>query len=215
MKQFIPYIKKYRAYVILSPILMILEVITDILVPYLMAKIVDIGIKNQDINYIVKIGLLMIGIALIGMMFGVLSAHCGARAGYGFASEVRLETFKKVEEFSFANLDQFNVSSLITRLTNDCNTIGQVTMMSLRMGVRAPFMMIFALFMAININSSLAMVFGVAIPFTVIVTFIILSKARPLFFKIQTKVDRVNAIIKENLAGIRVVKTFNRQSYEE
>lgn len=215
LKELLPHMKKYRIFAILSPLLMILEVMTDIAVPYLMSRIVDVGIKNQDIDYIIRIGLLMILAALTGMVFGAVSAHFGARAGFGFASEIRLETFKKVEDFSFANLDQFSVSSLVTRLTNDCNTIGRVTMMSLRMGVRAPFMMVFALLMAININSSLALVFGVAIPLTVIGIVIILRKARPLFFIIQEKVDRVNAIIKENLAGMGVVKSFNRQSHEE
>ena len=185
MRELLPHMKKYRLYAFLSPILMILEVLTDIAVPYLMSKIVDVGIKNQDIDYIIKVGLLMIAAALIGMTFGVISSHFGAKAGFGFASEIRLETFKKIEDFSFANLDQFSVSSLVTRLTNDCITIGRVTMMSLRMGVRAPFMMIFALLMAININSSLAMVFGVSIPFTVIFIGILLKRGRPLFMKIQ------------------------------
>lgn len=215
MKKLLPYMKNHMIYAILSPILMILEVLADILIPYLMSRIVDIGIANQDIEYVIRIGIIMIVAALMGMVFGVLSAHCGARAGYGFAAEIRAETFKKIQGFSFANLDQFTVSSLITRLTNDCNTIGQVTMMSLRMGVRAPFMMIFALIMSFTINSSLAMVFGVSIPLTVIVITVVLIKARPLFLKIQTRVDRVNAIIKENLAAIRVVKSFNRQKHEE
>ncbi len=207
--------KKYRIYAILSPILMILEVVADIVIPYLMSLIVDVGIANRDIDYIIKVGLLMILAALLGMTFGILSAHCGARAGYGFAAEIREETFKKVQSFSFANLDKFTVSSLITRLTNDCNTIGQVTMMSLRMAIRAPFLLLFALIMSFTINSSLARVFMVAIPVTVAVITIILYKARPLFLKLQSRVDRVNAVIQENLIGIRVVKSFNRQKYEE
>lgn len=215
MKKLLPYMRKYIKYAILSPILMILEVVGNILIPYLMSYIVDIGIVDRDVEYIVKIGLLMIGIALIGMTFGIMSAHCGARAGFGFAAEVRKKIFEKVQGFSFANLDTFSVSSLVTRLTNDCNTLGQVTMMSLRMAVRAPFMMIFALIMAFTINPSLVRVFLVVIPFTTIILFIILKKARPLFLKLQTRVDRVNAIIQENLTGIRVVKSFNRQDYEE
>lgn len=207
--------KKYRIYAILSPILMILEVVADIVIPYLMSLIVDVGIANRDIDYIIKVGLLMILAALLGMTFGILSAHCGARAGFGFAAEIREETFKKVQNFSFANLDRFTVSSLITRLTNDCNTIGQVTMMSLRMAIRAPFMLLFALIMSFTINSSLARVFMVAIPVTVAAIAIILYKARPLFIKLQSRVDRVNAIIQENLIGIRVVKSFNRQKHEE
>lgn len=207
--------KKYWIYAVLSPILMILEVFADILIPYLMSIIVDIGIANGDINYIVKIGIIMIVSALLAMSFGVMSAHAGARAGYGFAAEIRKDVFKKVQGFSFANLDKFTVSSLITRLTNDCNTLGQVTMMSLRMAIRAPFMMVFALIMAFKINSSLARVFMVSIPLTAIAIFMILKKARPLFRSMQTRVDRVNAVIQENLTGIRVVKSFNRQEFEE
>lgn len=194
---------------------MILEVLGDILVPYLMSWIVDIGIENKDIDYVLKIGFIMLGVVLLGILFGVLSAHAGARAGYGFAAEIREETFKRVQSFSFANLDKFQVSSLITRLTNDINTIGQVTMMSLRMAIRAPFMMIFALIMAFRINASLAKVFMVSIPFLVVVIIIVLLKARPLFLKFQGKVDDVNAVIQENLTAIEVVKSFNRQDYEE
>ncbi len=215
MKKLLPFMKKYRMFAILSPILMILEVLADIIIPYLMSRIVDVGIVNQDGAYIVQIGIIMIISALLGMTFGIISAHCGAKAGYGFAAEIRKEAFKKVQGFSFANLDQFTVSSLITRLTNDCNTIGQTTMMSLRMAVRAPFMMIFALIMALRINASLVKVFLVAIPVTALVIAVVLYKASPLFKKLQTRVDRVNAIIQENLTAIRVVKSFNRQDHEE
>lgn len=207
--------RKYAIYAFLSPLFMILEVLADIIIPYIMSRIVDVGIVNQDIQYIVTLGITMIVAALLAMIFGILSAHCGARAGFGFAAEIREETFKRIQDFSFANLDQLTVPSLITRLTNDCNTIGQVTMMSLRMAVRAPFMMIFALIMAFTINASLAKVFMVAIPVTAIVITMVLYKAGPLFRRLQSRIDRVNAIIQENLIGIRVVKSFNRQVYEE
>ena len=194
---------------------MILEVLADVFIPFLMSRIVDVGIRNGDINYIVRIGLIMVASALLAMVFGILSSHCGARAGFGFAAEIRKKTFKQIQKFSFANLDKFTVSSLITRLTNDCNTIGQVTMMSLRMAIRAPFMFLFALIMAIAINPSLAMIFLITIPLISIIIFLVLKKARPLFLRLQSRVDKVNAIIQENLTGIRVVKSFNRQEYEE
>jgi len=215
LRTLLPYMKKYWIYAVLSPILMILEVLADIIIPYLMSRIVDIGIANQDIDYIVRTGVIMILSALLAMAFGVMSAHAGARAGYGFAAEIRKDVFKKVQEFSFANLDRFTVSSLITRLTNDCNTLGQVTMMSLRLAIRAPFLMLFAVIMAFKINSSLAKVFMVAIPLTALGFILGLKKARPLFRKMQSRIDRVNAVIQENLIGIRVVKSFNRQEYEE
>lgn len=215
LKKLVPFMKKYTSYAVLCPILMITEVVADILIPYLMSLIVDVGIANRDVGYVVKIGGIMILAALIGMILGVISSYFGATAGYGFAAEIRKAVFKKVQDFSFTNLDNFSVSSLITRLTNDCNTLGQVAMMSLRMAVRAPFLMIFALIMAFRINARLASVFMVSIPLTVILLGIIMTKARPLFIKMQSRVDKVNAIIQENLIGIRVVKSFNRQKHEE
>lgn len=215
MKKLLPYMDKYKMYAFLTPVLMILEVLTDILIPFLMAKIVDVGIHNQDINYILKMGALMVFLALLGMTFGVISAFFGSKAGHGFASELRLETFRRVQNFSFGNLDEFSVSSLITRLTNDITTIGQVTVMSLRMGFRAPFMMIFALFMATTINAQLTLIFAVSIPITAVIMIVVLTKARPLFRKIQTQIDGLNAVIKENLTAIGVVKSFNREKFEE
>ncbi len=215
MRKLLPFMKKYMRYAMLCPLLMILEVAADIVIPYLMSLIVDVGIANRDIDYVVKIGFIMILAALFGMTVGIISSHFGAKAGFGFSAEVRKTVFKKVQGFSFANLDKFSVSSLITRLTNDCNMLGQVAMMSLRLAIRSPFMMIFALIMAFNINASLASVFMVAIPVMVILLGIIMTKARPLFIKMQSRVDRVNAIIQENLIGIRVVKSFNRQKHEE
>ena len=180
MKTLLPYMRKYLVYAVLCPIFMILEVLADIFIPYLMSRIVDIGIANRDIHYIVKVGLVMVAAALLGMLFGIISAHFGARAGFGFAAEIRKQAFKKVQSFSFANLDQFTVSSLITRLTNDCNTIGQVTMMSLRMAVRAPFLMLFALIMAFNINQSLAKVFMVAVPLTALTIGVVCQSSAPV-----------------------------------
>lgn len=215
MRKLLPLMKKYMVFAILSPIFMIIEVLGDVIIPYLMAGIVDVGIANQDINYIVKTGIMMIVVALVAMTLGVSSSFFGASAGYGFAAEIRQKVFEKVQGFSFANLDTFTVSSLITRLTNDCNTIGQVTMMSLRMAIRAPFMMIFALFMAFRVNASLAKVFLISLPVLAIAITITLSKARPLFLKLQTHVDKVNGVIQENLTNMRVVKSFNRQDFEE
>lgn len=215
MKKLLPYMKKYRIYAILTPILMILEVLGDVMLPYLMSRIVDVGIVNKDTQYVVKIGFIMIGATVLSMIFGIISAHFGAKAGHGFASEIRKETFNNIQQFSFANLNQFSVSSLVTRLTTDINIIGRVTMMSLRLAIRAPFMLIFALIMAIKINASLVKIFLISVPFTVLVISIVIVKARPLFLKLQTRIDDVNSVIQENLTAIRVVKSFNRQDYEQ
>lgn len=215
MKRLLPHMEKYKFYAIMTPILMMLEVVTDIMVPFLMAKLVDVGIQNNDINYVIKVGSLMVLLALGGIFFGVLSAFFSGKAGNGFAAELRLETFTRIQDFSFENLDEIPVPSLITRLTNDINTIGQVTVMALRMGVRAPFMMVAALFMAININASLATVFAVSIPVTLIIMGLVMAKGRPIFTRIQKQVDNLNDVIKENLTAIGVVKSFNRESFEE
>lgn len=207
--------KKYIVFAIFSPIFMILEVLGDVFIPYLMSKIVDVGIANQDVNYITKIGFIMILVAFLAMFFGVSSSFFGANAGFGFAAEIRQKVFEKIQTFSFTNLDSFTVSSLITRLTNDCNTIGQVTMMSLRMAIRAPFMLVFAFIMAFRVNSSLAKIILLSLPILAIAITFVLTKARPLFLKLQTNVDKVNGIIQENLTNMRIVKSFNRQDFEE
>lgn len=215
LKKLLPFMKKYRTYAILSPIMMILEVAADVLVPFLMSRIVDVGIKNQDMDYVIRTGLLMILLALSGIFMGVVSSFFGARAGYGFAAEIRAKAFERIQNYSFANLDTLSAPTLITRLTTDADMLGQVAMMSLRMAIRAPFLMILALFMSVTVNPGLSMVFLVAIPVVIVILLIVLKFANPMFKSIQRRVDRLNAIIQENLIGIRVVKSFNRQPYEE
>lgn len=211
----LPYMKKYKFYAILCPVMMVLEVLADIFVPYLMSFIVDVGIANGDISYVVRMGIYMILIAMFGMTMGVISSFYGAKAGYGFAAELRADAFRAVQGFSFANIDQMSVPSLITRLTTDIDMLGQVAMMTLRMAVRAPFMMVFALIMSVSVNARLSIVFFVAIPVVVIAIGILMKKAMPLFEIVQTKVDRINGIVQEDLVGIRIIKSFNRKSHEE
>lgn len=194
---------------------MILEVASDIAVPFLMSKIVDIGIVNLDKEYIIKTGIFMILIAFFGMFFGVLSSHFGAKAGFGMGSDIREATFKKIQNLSFAKLNKFSKASLITRLTNDCTVISRVGMMTLRMAIRSPFMLLFALIMAFSINKKLSLIFLIIIPIITFFIVTVLKKARPLFKKAQEKIDNLNLVIQENLIGIKVVKSFNRQSVEE
>lgn len=206
--------KKHRVPAILCPVLMVLEVLSDILIPYLMSFIVDIGIAQKDVGYVVRIGGWMVLLALFALVIGILSARYGATAGYGFAAEVRSAAFRKIQMYSFSNLDKMSVPSLITRLTTDCDTLGQVAMMSLRMAIRAPFLMIFALVMSIRVNAALARVFFVAIPVTAVVIVIIFRVAGPLFTIMQEKFDGINAVVQDNLEGIRVVKAFHREEKE-
>lgn len=210
-----PYIKKYKIYAILSPIMMILEVASDIVIPVLMAKIVDVGIAGADGQYVIRMGLIMIALALFGGVMGTWSSHIGAMAGFGTAAEIRKAAYASIQQYSFANIDKLSAPSLITRLTTDAEQVGQVTMMSLRMAIRAPFLMIFALIMALYINGRLALIFFGAIPALALALVVILRKAMPLFQLMQEKIDRVNAVVQEQLAGIRVIKSFNRQKESE
>lgn len=206
-----PYIKKYKTYAMLSPVMMVLEVASDIVIPMLMAKIVDVGIAGRDGEYVIRMGLIMIALALFGGIMGTWSSHIGATAGFGTAAEIRKAAYAAIQKYSFANIDKLSAPSLITRLTTDAELVGQVTMMSLRMAIRAPFLMIFALMMALYMNARLALVFLGAIPILAVALVIILRKAMPLFQLMQEKIDRVNAVVQEQLAGIRVLKSFNRQ----
>ena len=167
IKTFSPYIKEYRWQAILSPILMLIEVLADVYIPFVMRDIVNIGIMNNDTSVVINLGMRMIIAAMIAMVCGMISARVGAVAGYGFGANVRAGLFGKIQAFSFGNLDTFSVPSLITRLTNDCNNVSQAMMMALRMGVRAPAMFIFALIMAFQVDRELVKIFLVAIPILV------------------------------------------------
>ncbi len=214
IRRLLKYVKPYTLYAILCPILMIIEVAMDVFVPYLMADIVDVGIKNGDVDFVVRRGLTMIAAALIGLTAGIISAKLGATAGFGFGTNIRRATFANIQTFSFKNLDKFSVSSLITRLTNDTQRLANTAMMSLRMGFRAPSMLIFALIMAIRIDSQLAVIFLIAIPLLALIIGLIMKNAFPLFSIMQKKVDRINSVVQENLTSIRVVKSYVRGDYE-
>lgn len=214
MKKMFPYMKNYRLYSILCPIMMCLEVMSDLLIPYVMSLIVDVGIKNSDMAYVIKMIIVMVVLAIFGMLMGTVSSYFGAAAGYGSAAIIREEAFSSIQQFSFANLDKISIPSLITRITGDTDIIGQVMMMTLRMAVRAPLMMIFGLFMAIRLNPTLSQMYLIVIPIVGLIVFLIMKRANPLFTAVQGKVDRLNAVVQENLIGIRVIKAFNRQDYE-
>lgn len=212
-KKILPYARPYRLPAILSPIFMILEVMADILIPMSMARIVNIGIANRDAAFVIHQGTIMIALALFGASTGIASSFCGAKAGYGIAYEMRKACYRSIQEYSFNNLDQMSVPSLISRLTSDAETVGAVSMMSLRMAIRSPFMLIFALIAAIRVNGELARVFAVVIPTIAILVAILFNKAMPLFQKLRKRFDHLNATIQEQLAGIDVIKAFNRQDH--
>ena len=214
LKTLLPYVKKYKLFAILTPLCIVGEVLLETRIPVLMSNIVDIGIPNQNIQYVVVVGLSMMLMALCSLAFGALASIFGAKAGMGFAAELRKSLFGRIQDYSFANIDKFSTSSLVTRLTTDVNRVQMAFMMTLRMMVRAPLMLIVATFMALRINSSLATIFLVAIPFLGICLGTIATKTYPRFRAMMEKFDFMNATVQENLVAIRVVKAFVRGDHE-
>ena len=215
IRKLFPYIGKYKIYAILAPIAVIVEVFLEVNIPRIMAKIVDIGIANRNLDYILKMGAMMIIMALASLILGALAARFASVASSGFAKEIRRNMFYKIQDYSFANMDKFPTSSLITRLTTDVTNTQMTFMMMIRMMIRAPIMLIMATFMAVSINARLSLVFMFAIPFMAIALYFIATRAYPKFRAMFKKLDRMNAVIQENLIGIRVVKAFVRGEYEE
>ena len=205
----------YKIYAFLSPITIIGEVLLEISIPFVMAKIIDVGVANGDVAYITKMGILMILMALISLSFGALAGKFAAIASTGFAKGIRKRLFNKIQDFSFANVDKFNTASLVTRLTTDVTNLQNSFMMIIRTLVRAPIMLICALFMSIYINAKLSLIFVIAIPVLGISLYLIATKAFPRFQDMLTKYDKMNGSIQENLVAIRVVKAFVRGDYED
>ncbi len=215
MKKLIGLIGEYKLVTILTPLTVILEVILEIYIPYLMSKIIDIGIANSDIAYVAKVGGLMIAMALLALFFGAISGRFASVASMGFGKNVRKALFYKIQDFSFANVDKYSTPSLITRLTTDITTVQNAFMTVTRMLVRSPFMLVGATIMAIKINAKLALVFVVAIPVLGIALFTIVIKAFPKFKEMFKKYDAMNSSVQENLTSIRVVKAYVREDHEK
>ncbi|NLV37092.1 MAG: ABC transporter ATP-binding protein [Clostridiaceae bacterium] len=214
IRKLLPCLGKYNIYAILAPITVIGEVLLEMYIPLLMSKIIDIGIKNSDIGYIMKTGGLMVLMAIISLALGALSGRFAAVASTGLAKGIRRKLFHKIQDFSFANIDRFSTASLITRITTDVNHTQIAFMMAIRIMVRAPIMLISATIMAISINSRLSLVFFFAIPLLATALWLIGSRAFPYFRKMLKKMDYMNATIQENLIAIRIVKAFVRKDYE-
>ncbi len=215
IKKLAKYIKQYKKDAILTPIFVVFEVILEVLIPYLMARIIDVGIQNSDLNYIFKIGAILVVSAFLSLTFGMLSGRYAAKASAGFAKNLRQGMFYNIQNYSFTNIDKFSTSSLVTRLTTDVTNVQMAFQMIIRILVRAPIMLIFALAMAFSINSKLAWIFVVTMPILAVVLFFISIKAHPYFEKVFKKYDNLNRVVGENLNAIRVVKAYNREEHEE
>ncbi len=215
MKNLYKYAKPYKLFMIIAPLFMLGEVFTDLLQPTLMAQIIDVGIMNSDQAYVIQTGLKMIGTSLLGALSAFACMYFSSRAGFGFAKDLRNDLYRKVQSFSFANLDEFKTGTLVTRLTNDVNQIQNALQACMRMLIRSPFLFIGGTVMALTISPKLALVVFASFPVLSILIFYLLKKAFPLFGAMQDKLDRVNVVMQENLAGVRVIKAFGRSDYEK
>jgi len=215
LKKLSPYTRGYRKWIALGVICSAMDAIFQLLIPLVMADIVDIGIANADTNFIVRKGVLMVAMALIALAFGLGSAASSSRAGMGFGANLRAAEYARVQSFSFSNIEKFSTASLVTRLTSDVNSIQMTLMMGMRLLVRAPVMLVAALVLAIGLSRQLSRVFLVAIPLLLIIICIIVVKVGPLFRILQEKTDSLNLVVQENLTGIRVVKSFVREGHEK
>lgn len=214
MKKYFKYMKGNWKYAILAPILIMVDTAGMMIQPYFLQKIIDVGIANNDQDYIIRTGLIMIVCALISLIGGFLAMYFSSKAAYGFGSNLRQDMLSKIQEFSFSNINKFSTSSLVTRLTNDVEIIQQLVQMMLRMLIRAPFMLIGGIILTIAMSPSIAMIFLIITPLLALTMVFIIKKAFPLFTKVQTKIDKVNGVIRENLIGARVVKSFVREDFE-
>ena len=206
--------KRYVLTTLLSPLSMIGEVCMEVLIPFIMAKIIDIGIAGHDIPYVTKTGLLMVSLAVISLLFGCAGSFLAAFSSQGFAKNLRGRIFQKIQDFSFSNIDKFSTASLVTRLTTDITMCTNVYQMLIRICIRSPFMMIAGCLMAFKINTELALIFLIALPFLALAILLLSTFAHPRFLKMMKTYDGLNASVQENLVGIRIVKAYVRDKFE-
>ena len=214
MKRWMQYVKPYWVYFTVGPLMMIIEVLGEIFMPKFMAQIINNGVANQNVGYIVGMGVLMLVTSLLMMLGGVGGAYFGAKASINFGADVRKDVYAKVQTFSFSNIDKFSTASLVTRLTNDITQVQNFVNMLLRMCLRAPGMLIGALIMALQINARLAIILAVVMPIMTVTMVFVLKTGFPRFGIMQKKVDGMNTTVQENLTNVRVVKSFVREDYE-
>lgn len=214
LQLFLTHLQGYKRQAVKAPILIILEVICELLLPLVMSEIVDTAIPSGDVTYIFKMGLLMLALAGVSMACGVFASKYAAFASQGFGANLRQCLFDKVQEFSFADIDRFSSASLITRMTNDVNAMTMMLAMGLRMLVRAPVMLVVALCISFTLNAKLALILVVVIPLMLIAVGGLMFLCTRLFEAMQKKIDNLNNTLQENLVAIRVVKIFVRADFE-
>ena len=208
-------IQEFWPATILTPIFVIGEVAFDVLIPLMTGKLLDEGVKAGSMHHIAAYGLTVVGMAVLALICGGLSGRFGAKASTGFARNLRREMYRNVQKFSFANIDKFSTSGIITRLTTDVTNVQMAFMMVIRIAVRSPIMLICAWVLTLRINLKLALIFLVVIPILGIGLALIMTRAHPIFERVFKRYDHLNNVVQENLLGIRVVKSFVREDYEE
>ena len=208
-------IRQYKLLTFLTPICMILEVVMEVLIPYYMADLVDYGIELGDMAYIRAVGAKLILFALLSLTFGILGGLFASRASAGFASNLQHDMYYHIQEFSFSNIDKFSTAGLVTRMTTDVTNVQQAFMMLTRMAFRSPCTLIFALVMAFRKSARLSLVFLAVLPVLALGLGLIMTHAFPIMERVFGIYDRLNAVVQENLRGIRVVKAFVREEEEK
>lgn len=208
-------VREYRKQSIQTPILVILEVFLEVLIPLQMAKIIDVGIAQGNLGYIVKTGLILVVMAMLALLFGALAGRTGAVAAAGFAKNLRHDIFYKIQKFSFGNIDHFSTPSLVTRLTTDITNIQMAYMMTIRLLVRAPIMIVLSLIMTLTINADIALMLLITVPILGGVLIFIAKKAHPHFIKVFDEYDVLNNTVQENVNAARVVKAYVREEHED
>jgi len=207
-------IREYKKPAILSPLTVSMEVVMEVIIPLLMANLIDFGIEKGDMGYVVKTGLLLVLMCVFSLIFGVLSGKFASIASAGFAKNLRKDMYHHVQDFAFSNIDKFSTASIVTRLTTDVSNIQHAFMMIIRVAVRSPFMMVFSIVAAFSISPSLASIFLYTVPLLAIGLLLIFRCVHPIFRRAFKTYDHLNQVVQENVRGIRVVKSFVRESFE-
>lgn len=215
LKRFYVYMEKYKMYAVLSCLCVAFETLFELIIPMIMADIIDVGVANGDQAYILERGLQMVFCAGISLVLGIGYARFAALCGQGLGEELRKAEYRKIQEFSFSNTDKFSTSSLVTRLTSDVTLIQNAVSNGIRPLIRAPLMMVTGMILSFLLNAKLALVFFVAAPTLGICLWLVIRKVRPLYTRMQSAIDLVNRMIQENLTAIRVVKAYVREDYEK
>lgn len=215
MFKLLPYLKNFKKECFLGPLFKLLEAILELMVPLVMAKIIDIGVKSKDTIYIFKIGGLIIILGIVGLLSALICQYFAAKASQGFGTTIRNKLFHHINSLSHSEIDNIGTSSLITRIINDVNQLQVAVAMAIRLGVRAPFIILGSAIMAMFINLKLSLIFFFSIPLIILTLYLVMGKAVPLYRVIQKKLDKLSLITRENLEGVRVVRAFSKQDIEK